>query len=591
MEWDGNSTARVKWTRSLDCHHLCMVLAHAQAKHGGKRFPLLAAGSMRDCFLPKTFFACGHADGIIELLSKEGDRIDAIDIPLAEGKDEGGPFKQTRKKHRIRALAVSPLDDTIAVAPFEVQNRVLLKRVPLVGVTDIPIPGIKFGLAFVASQSLLVVGHVDDDDLASVTIYDYTNSSIVASHRLSVLNVVDYMTNEPYDDIRSVDCDMVVSSNGLTFGAADGFNVLAFDLCQGLELFAKCVQPSGVVFSLDSDILTTASNDHSMEGGASLRLYCFEVPSGRAAYDHAMHGKRLRGTAISCPMMCSSAGLVLSFGRRVVLISPSGDVVFDFTMPEGMRQVVAWANIATGKRDNIKCVGAPYEAVIETVTHDENPATIGDAEAAAVASEQRAGFVEQNLGRTLCADAGEFPVPPQVHLCTLNRCPKELREQLCNGPELRLVRNALGAQRWLGPGGSLVFVKEEHFEEIMSETMWLDRNLKPSHLIVSEAFLYLVEEVIDKFKQCWCKSSEGIPLQRSTSSNAERDLVSDNDSAIGYPASGVEEESRCQDVYLSIDSTFVHIMRDTGSAGQWTESTTGAHCPGARNPRMPSRQL
>ena len=84
-------------------------------------------------------------------------------------------------------------------------------------------------------------------------------------------------------------CEITISSDGLTSGAADSFNVLAFYLRQGLALFTRRVQPSGVAFSLDSDVLYTSSNDRSMSGDASLRLDCFEVPSGRASCDHVMH--------------------------------------------------------------------------------------------------------------------------------------------------------------------------------------------------------------------------------------------------------------------------------------------------------------
>ena len=75
-----------------------------------------------------------------------------------------------------------------------------------------------------------------------VTLYDYMMSTRLASHVLRDIDAVDYsqyMSDPGYDDMRSFDCEIAVSSDGLTFGAVDGRKVLALDLRDGETLFKK----------------------------------------------------------------------------------------------------------------------------------------------------------------------------------------------------------------------------------------------------------------------------------------------------------------------------------------------------------------
>lgn len=568
-----------------------MVAVHLKSKYG-RQFPPLVATSLCDCFLPRVSFAAGVTDGRIGLLSKDGDIVDCIDIPRTLGLTKG----------RVRAMSISPLDGTVAIAPFySPSGRVVWQRASATTCGTTSIPGDVFGLAFVASKSLLAIGHVNADDEASVTIFDYVASNRVASHGLRALDAVDYMDYE----IRSVECEMAVSSDGLTFGAADGFIVLALDLRDGETLFKKRVQPSGVVFSPEADILTAACNDFSIASEPSLRLDCFEVPSGNLACHHAMHGKCLKGTALACPMLYCSLGLVLFFDRRMVLISPSGDVLLDMQPFQRAGPVIALAEaLVPSPERSAKCVNGAYEVTIDAVRHDEDPATVGEAEAAEVVSQQHAGFVEKHLRGMLRPDENELS--RKTFLCTLNRCPKGLRNLLCNGPELRPVREALGAQKWMGPGGSLVFVETELFEEVMDEVAKLDMELKPSHLVVSDAYAYLVDEVIDQFKQVWCKSNEVLCCGEDKTRNLAPSVASDEQDTFGGSASAgdnhanVETDDRAHDqtgggafrqLHLSIENTFVHVVDNEADDGHWTESTTEAHCPQRRNPRKPSRQL
>merc|ERR1712176_364665 len=82
--------------------------------------------------------------------------------------------------------------------------------------------------------------------------------------------------------------------------------------------------------------------------------------------------------------------------------------------------------------------GLLYTTVIQSVAHEEDPVAIAVAEASEIVAQQEAPFVELRLDDHTEAAT----VEPRIHLCTLNRCPKELRQLLCHGPELKYVRDA-----------------------------------------------------------------------------------------------------------------------------------------------------
>jgi hypothetical protein len=145
----------------------------------------------------------------------------------------------------------------------------------------------------------------------------------------------------------------------------------------------------------------------------------------------------------------------------------------------------------------------------------------------------------------------------------------------------------MGDQKWIGPGGSLIFVEEDCFESIMAHLEKERIELHPSHLVISESIAYLVEEVIDKFRQIWCKKSEPFTLQSLRSSQHE-DILQSNPS-VSSDTKKDEEIDDAIEVELYIENTFVVIRRAV--VDQETTSTTKVHCPHRPNVRLPSTQL
>mmetsp|Transcript_97067 Transcript_97067/g.186400 ORF Transcript_97067/g.186400 Transcript_97067/m.186400 type:complete len:190 (-) Transcript_97067:50-619(-) len=173
----------------------------------------------------------------------------------------------------------------------------------------------------------------------------------------------------------------------------------------------------------------------------------------------------------------------------MILIDHSGDMVLNFEICKEDGPFVACTGVPQASDRRSECVGSFHIQVIEPVSHDDEPAAISEAEAAAVVAVQEAGFVEQSLLQEPDLPARADHTRRRFMLCTLNRYSKEFRDVLCNGPQLKTVRDALG-ERWCGPGGSLFFVQEQDYEGIMGKLAFCSIELKPSHLVVSECYSY-----------------------------------------------------------------------------------------------------
>lgn len=526
-----------------------MIISHAQDLLG-PQFPQVAAQLIYRCFLPKASFAACLQDGVqakVCLLSSAGDRV------------HGACFHG----RRVEAMSISPLDGTVAWAPKSNTHGLVILQRRGGKVSELNMAsGRVFALSFFSSKPFLVAGLVDEEDQCSVVLFDYANGHMVMTYSLP--------------DI--IDADLSVSSDGRFFGVADGWNLMVWDFEEGQQpLLKRRIQPGGLAFTLDSDIITAAVNKSH-----GTRFLSFEVASGEPAEDHVLHMKYINEAYwFKCPMVYTGLGFLVHLYRSLVLVSSTGEVVLHTRVFECGRvmvlaSIVDFADVHTGPDELL------YATVIQPVAHEEDPVVIAVAEAAEIVAQQEASFVELSLHDHFEADMPK----PSIHLCTLNRCPKELRQLLCHGPELKHVRDALGDESWTGPGGSLIFVEAEFCGPIMSHLEHEAVQLHPSNLIVSSSYCYLVEEVIDRFRKVWCKSNEEIQLRDGGSSRLENDTFA--------PSSDSRSSSHGNHeifVELVCEKTFIHATRPAVPDDSVTQSTTRVECLNQVNPRLPPRQL
>jgi len=576
MEWHGQSIihiARAHWTSSLDCYHVCMVIRHGAS---GINCPRNSTDLICQCFLPKAAFAAGLAGARVCLLSRQCEKVYGIDIHTTSGQKPPGQLS-------VQAMSISPLDGSVAWAPKYKKTGVVFFQRPSVRAAELSFAaGAVFALAFVgakSSKTLLAVGLVSDEDEAAVVLYDYESDHEIVSCKLPEVDVVEYMDG----DIRFFQGELAISNDGSFFGIADGWHLFVWDCMECEPVLQRRVQPCGVAFSLDSDIVTTATNGLPVPGTVFLS---FEVPSGKPACDHAMHQKHVNEDFGShCPMLYTKCGFIVYLSRKVVLINADGELVFSVEPFKWSAPVLALADLPEHPRSFSGCARLceAYTTVIQPVVHEEEPAVIGSTEAAEIVAQQEACFMETNFDATV--KSGEAK---QFHVCTLNRCTKELRDLLCNGPQLKLVRDALGDRNWLLPGGSLVFVEKEWLAPILRHLEREHIQLYPSTLVVSSSHLYLVEEVLDHFRKVWCKSNQQMEVHDDDCSSLRVNSAANSAtlSSLGY-----SDHLKSVEVELVITRTFVQMVRVAPHDDTLTQSTSKVHCPNVANVRSASRQL
>lgn len=214
-----------------------------------------------------------------------------------------------------------------------------------------------------------------------------------------------------------------------------------------------------------------------------------------------------------------------------------------------------------------------------------------DEEAQAMSAQQHATFDVLRVASAAEAEGVESEEICQAikfHMCTLNRSSKELRRALCEGPELKLVRDAIGAEQWMGPNGSLIFVDSESVQAIREHLDFEAVLLHPSSLVVSTQYLYLVEEVLDKHRM-WCKHHEELVVVRAQADDANAEQ---HGSCSPWTSSSSDRTiaNDALDVQLVVQRTFIQQIREMPPSDSVTQSTTQRYSRGS-NPRLRSRQL
>lgn len=168
----------------------------------------------------------------------------------------------------------------------------------------------------------------------------------------------------------------------------------------------------------------------------------------------------------------------------------------------------------------------------------------------------------------------------------LNRMPGELRQHLSKARALRSCRRDLEEENFLTetPEGAMVFVKPEQFREAMFAVSRFE--LKPSHLIFSHSFEYLLAEALDEFhgKGCWIK---GEPLILSSTDDVQELEISLNSSS--EAASSGADQTELHQYIVGTFGTFISCI-PVVEFEETVVSTTDLQGPD-HNPRLASQRV
>eukprot|EP00747_Dinoflagellata_sp_TGD_P162218 gnl/TRDRNA2_/TRDRNA2_179575_c0_seq1.p1 gnl/TRDRNA2_/TRDRNA2_179575_c0~~gnl/TRDRNA2_/TRDRNA2_179575_c0_seq1.p1 ORF type:complete len:495 (+),score=90.08 gnl/TRDRNA2_/TRDRNA2_179575_c0_seq1:51-1535(+) len=272
--------------------------------------------------------------------------------------------------------------------------------------------------------------------------------------------------------------------------------------------------------------------------------------------------------------------------------------------------------------------------VMDSIEHADPPAMIDEQEASAIADVQHAGFIERNLGSSVeqslptmeaqhsafamdslehpepastidgheadVPDEGAAPaVPEKVHLLRFGTPPsggdgfERFRERLLQGPELQPCRESLesAGHHVVSPEGALTFVKPEQYVDTRCALVGFE--LHPFHIIISESFEYLLEEVLSTIpykRRPRIKAQPGrlgrVNIQIGQPSSSSQDVMPDGD---GRPVQDMErlrdedenedEEGRpavILDMVILDKRTFLGIYPALRDANSVVQSTTEA---------------
>jgi len=250
-----------------------------------------------------------------------------------------------------------------------------------------------------------------------------------------------------------------------------------------------------------------------------------------------------------------------------------------------------------------------FQPVIQNISHLEQPAQIGEREAAQFAALQHAGFVERNLGRTFSNSAESCESPDRDHanseppddrdrviLGKLNRMPKALRSELIGGASLRSCRDALENAGYPCKllSGTFVFVHPWQYRAAVAALKC--HELRPYHIVFTESLGYLVEETLARFKGSWMTSSdlinESIPTMSQVGSASDDEDEHTEKPEMLHPENASEVPKHNDGpLVMCVQRTFVCLApRRATHHMHETASTTDAHCTGFVNPRRLASQ-
>lgn len=223
---------------------------------------------------------------------------------------------------------------------------------------------------------------------------------------------------------------------------------------------------------------------------------------------------------------------------------------------------------------NLPCIpdSEGHESCIveELVIHSEPAVEIPPDEASELVDEQHASWLMHNadappldaIGRHDQGWEQEFhDQHEKVFLFRITRNPRELEDALLQGRELEEIRLNLSRNgcRPCLPSGAAIFVHPDQYRVVRQALS--HEQLRPYHIIVSETFRPMVEDVISS-----------VPSRLNVRLKDE--------STIAYVApSGAVEDS------FVVEKTFLDIPRVLRSADSVAQSTSEAH--GSSNPRRP----
>lgn len=210
---------------------------------------------------------------------------------------------------------------------------------------------------------------------------------------------------------------------------------------------------------------------------------------------------------------------------------------------------------------------------IESVLHVELPAVIHEDEAAAVTAVQHADFVQQlcnNAVQDVSADSGGAG----FWYCKLNRIPKALRSELCEGKSLLPCRRALEAEGYhykLPESGAFVFVHPDEYKATLDSVA--DMKLTPDVVLFTASCELMLEEALlgggALDAHAWVKSRNRMIIEDDMDAQSAKATVGD------------------EGPLPTMERTFIgfSLVRNEDYDSPRTESTTRAHCPKITNHR------
>jgi len=302
-----------------------------------------------------------------------------------------------------------------------------------------------------------------------------------------------------------------------------------------------------------------------------------------AEFEHGCSSLAIVDGAAGHQVLAGSDGTVFSF------CASSGDLLWKLPLDsDGVCTIAATIPLhrksVAGICDTTAALEIPrVQHPIESVLHVDPPALIHEEEAAAFTAVQHADFVQQLCNDRVddddrhSADSGVA----RVWLCKLNRIPKALRTELCEGESLLPCRRALEAAGYhykLPESGAFVFVHPDEYNVTLDAVC--DIKLTPDNVLFTASFELMVEEALlgggALEAHAWVKSRDRVII--------EEDHVIIEEGMGAQSAKATIGDG----VPLPIkESTFIgfSLVRNADYDSPRTESTTKVHCPNIANPR------
>jgi len=219
-------------------------------------------------------------------------------------------------------------------------------------------------------------------------------------------------------------------------------------------------------------------------------------------------------------------------------------------------------SIKKTQNDFIEMDVEPY---IQSITHPDAAAFIGEVEAQQIVAVQQADWVVRNR------DAAPLASAEKMFLINVNRFTQELGHLLREGLPLKACREALEQafhpQAWKTRDGALIFVHPEQYQLVLRSFDRLAFELKPSHIIFTESLEHLLEETFDQCtsKGAWAKSRVHFEGDSADLWSSRAAASSNSAEGATQQETGAEDEDRFVTWRIIEVNTFLQVFGSSSS--------------------------